>query len=68
MKVQKDECWFYYLEAEKQLVKAALESSPPLGLEASVTQATHLMHKGVRESEPLFLVSNMLGSPTPFLV
>lgn len=63
MKARKDECWFYFLEAEKQLVKAALESSLPLGLEASVTQTTHLMHKGAIESEPLFLVSNMLGSP-----
>lgn len=58
MKAQKNECWFYFLEAEKQLVKAALEISLQLGLEAM-----HLMHKGAIESESLFPVSNMLGSP-----
>lgn len=47
IKAQRSECWFYYLEAEKQLVKASLESSLLLGPKASVEEAVHLTHKGV---------------------
>lgn len=68
IKAQRGECWFYSLEAEKQLVKASLESSLLLGPKASVKEAVHLTHKGVWESEPLFLVYTMLGLPTPALM
>lgn len=68
IKAQRSECWFYYLEAEKQLVKASLESSLLLGPKASVEEAVHLTHKGVWESEPLFLVYTMLGLPMPALM